>query len=85
MQNYNGGWALILIAIAEVVVFAWIYGTVHRANISTRATPCKRDATSHDPVSVSVCLSVICLSDGVLKRDERINVVFTVEAFFDQS
>jgi len=26
MSNYNGGWALILIALAEVVVFAWIYG-----------------------------------------------------------
>jgi len=26
MGYYNGGWSLILIAIAEVAVFAWIYG-----------------------------------------------------------
>jgi len=27
MSYYNGGWSLILISIAETVVFAWIYGT----------------------------------------------------------
>jgi len=28
MGYYSGGWSLVLIALAEVVVFAWIYGTL---------------------------------------------------------
>jgi len=29
MGYYSGGWSLILIAIAEVVVFAWFYGIIY--------------------------------------------------------
>jgi len=38
---------------------------------------------SYDPVSVSVCLSVS--SRCSIERDERMNLVFGMDASFDQS
>jgi len=34
MSYYNGGWSLILTALAEVTVFAWVYGMVYITTIS---------------------------------------------------
>ena len=42
MGYYNGGWSAILIAISEVIVFAWIYGRLryfHFIDIFDAITP----------------------------------------------
>jgi len=47
------------------------------------ARRCASAGTSYGPASVCLCLSVT--SRGSIKKNQRINLVFGMEAFFDQS